>query len=265
MAAVSSAKRVLVTGSGSGIGRDCVRALARRGHTVYATTHTQEQAASLASEKLPGVEAFKVDITDSTDRARAAGLEVDVLMNNAAIGQSGSLAEVPLERVRATFETNVFGTLALTQEVLKGMIARRHGRIIFISSLAGRVPAPFLMPYAMTKCVVSAAAVALREELVLLDCGVDVAVVEPGAYRTGFNQRMIATKYEWMRDRTYFQDHLAKLKRTEEWQLALLELRSTRSIVRKILRAVDANKPRPRYVAPWWQGFGVQVLRVFGK
>jgi short-subunit dehydrogenase len=61
------------------------------------------------------IEAFKLDITDSSDRARAAEIPIDVLINNAAVGESGSLAEVPLERVRATFETNLFATLALTQ------------------------------------------------------------------------------------------------------------------------------------------------------
>jgi len=156
--ASSSKKRVLITGSGSGIGRDTALKLAKRGHTVYATTHTEAQAAQWKGAGSARIEAFKLDVTDSSDRARAAEIPIDVLINNAAVGESGSLAEVPLERVRATFETNLFATLALTQAVLKGMIARRGGTVIFISSLAGRVPIPFLMPYAMTKFALSAAA-----------------------------------------------------------------------------------------------------------
>jgi NAD(P)-dependent dehydrogenase (short-subunit alcohol dehydrogenase family) len=90
----STGKRVLITGSGSGIGRDAALRLAKRGHTIYATTHTEEQATALNGLG-SGVEAFKVDITDPDDRSRAAVLPVDVLINNAAVGQSGSLAEVP--------------------------------------------------------------------------------------------------------------------------------------------------------------------------
>ena len=124
-------KSVLVTGSGSGIGRDCVIALGQRGHKVYATTHTEIQAEQLKGSAT--AEAFKLDITDSSDRARVGELPIDVLINNAAIGETGSLAEVPLERLRAAFETNLFATLAITQVVLKGMILRRTGTVVFIS------------------------------------------------------------------------------------------------------------------------------------
>lgn len=258
-------KRVLVTGSGSGIGRDTTIALAERGHEVLATTHTQAQALLWKTGGRTGIEAFKLDITDSNDRALAAERQFDVLVNNAAIGESGSLADVPLERIRATFETNLFATLELTQAVLKGMISRRSGTIIFISSLAGRVPAPFIMPYAMTKFALSAAAVALRQELTQLDCGVHVALVEPGAFHTGFNQKMIAKKYEWMQSGSYFQDQIPAMKTREEQALALVEQHSTRSIVGKIVAAVEADIPRERYTAPWWQGMGIRLLRSFGK
>ena len=261
------AKTILITGSGSGIGRDCVIALAERGHTMYATTHTEVQAAHWRNESpnLTTVTPLKLDITDSQDRQSIEALPIDVLINNAAIGNSGSLAEVPLERVRACFETNLFATLALTQTCLKGMIERGRGRVIFISSLAGRMASPFLMPYAMTKFALSAAADGLRQELSQLGKDVHVVVVEPGAYHTGFNQRMIAKKYEWMKRGSYFQDHMDAIKASEQQKFALLELQSTRSIVREIARAAEADRPSFRYVAPWWQGAGVQLMRVLGK
>ena len=121
------------------------------------------------------------------------------------------------------------------------------------------------MPYAMTKFALSAAADALRQELAELDCGVHVCVVEPGAYHTGFNQKMVATKYEWMRERSYFRSKIPVLKTREERQFALLELRSTRSIVRRIVKATEAKHPRLRYSAPWWQALGVRLLRIAGR
>ena len=130
---------MLITGSGSGIGRDCVAALAERGHKVYATTHREDQAARLKcdlADRGGTIAAFKLDITDAQDRATAADLPIDVLINNAAVGDTGSLAEVPLDRVRACFETNLFATLALTQTCLKGMIGRGSGTIINITSSA---------------------------------------------------------------------------------------------------------------------------------
>jgi short-subunit dehydrogenase len=266
--AIARRRTILITGSGSGIGRDCAMALARRAHNVLASTHTESQAEHLreqaAVEGLP-IEAFKLDITDEADLAKAEETSIDVLINNAAIGESGSLAEVPLDRVRSAFETNVFATLALNQLCLRGMIARRHGTVIFISSLAGRVAAPFLLPYAMTKFSLSAAADGLRQELKQLDRNIHVSVVEPGAFHTGFNQRMIARKYEWMRQGSYFEDQLDTLKAREQRMFDLLELSSTAPIVRKIIQAAEADRPRFRYSAPWWQSTGVQLLRIFGK
>ena len=98
MAAVHH-RTILITGCGSGIGRDCVMALARRGHKVLASTHTEAQAVKLreqaAAVGMP-VDVFKLDITNAADRAKAGELSIDVLINNAAIGESGSLAEFRL-------------------------------------------------------------------------------------------------------------------------------------------------------------------------
>jgi NAD(P)-dependent dehydrogenase (short-subunit alcohol dehydrogenase family) len=97
------------------------------------------------------MEVMKLDITSASDRAQILEQPLDVLLNNAGVGESGSLAEVDVDRIRQAFEVNVFATLELTQLALRGMIARRSGTVLFVSSIAGRIPMPFLMPYAMTK------------------------------------------------------------------------------------------------------------------
>lgn len=260
-------RTILITGAGSGIGRDAAVALARRGHRVHATTQDEGQAEALracAAQQRVVLDVFVLDITREDHRARIEPLALDVLVNNAGIGESGSLAEVDIARVRQVFEVNVFATLALTQVALRGMIARRRGTVLLVSSIAGRVPMPFLMPYAMSKFALSAAGAGLRAELDELGCGVHVALIEPGAIHTGFNQAMTARKYAWMDERSYFAAHVERMKARESRVFRLLEARDTGAIVRQIVRACEARRPRLRYVAPWLQGLGVRLARMAG-
>jgi NADP-dependent 3-hydroxy acid dehydrogenase YdfG len=116
-------KSVLITGAGSGFGKGTALALAAKGHHVIATTETQEQANALHKEA-PHIEVIKLDITNAADIAQEKNLKIDVLINNAGAGQTGPIADVPIDRVRHLFEVNVFGTLAITQAVLPQMVAR---------------------------------------------------------------------------------------------------------------------------------------------
>jgi short-subunit dehydrogenase len=186
------------------------------------------------------------------------------LVNNAALGESGSLAEVDMDRVRRLFEVNLFSTLALTQVALRGMIARQRGTVVFISSIAGRVPFPFVMPYSMTKFALSAAAAGLRAEMDQLGKGIAVCVVEPGAIHTGFNQSMAASKYAWMGPDSYYYGQREAMQAEEKRTFGFLEAKSTASVVAKIVQAAEAKRPRLRYVAPWIQGLGVRLARMLG-
>lgn len=260
-------KTILITGAGTGIGRDAAFALAQRGHEVVATTHNDEQAQALQAECLRRglpLKVFKLDITSEADRQRIASLQLDVLINNAGVGESGSLAEVPMARIRQVFEVNLFGTLALTQLALKDMIARERGTVLFVSSIAGRLPLPFLMPYGMSKFALSAAGAGLRQEMDQLGKNIQVALIEPGAIHTGFNQAMSERKYEWMGEDSYFHGQTARLKARERRTFAWLEARSTAAIVAQIVRASEARRPRLRYVAPWLQGLMVRLARMLG-
>jgi short-subunit dehydrogenase len=260
-------KIILITGAGSGIGHDAAFALAARGHRVLATTFSEVQASTLRAEahsRQLAIDVFKLDITSSADRDKALGFEIDVMINNAAVGESGSLAEVDVNRIRQAFEVNVFATLELTQTVLRGMIERQRGTVLFVSSIAGRIPMPFLMPYSMTKFALSAAGAGLREEMDVLGRNVHIALIEPGAIHTGFNQAMTERKYEWMSEKSYFEDVAAQLKTKETRTFRFLEARTTASIVQKIIQATEARRPSLRYVAPWAQGFMVRLARIFG-
>jgi len=187
-------KNVMITGAGSGFGKQAGIALAARGHHVIATTETDEQAAALRAEA-PELTVERVDITSADDVAKVASWDIDVLINNAGAGQTGPMADVPIERVRRLFEVNVFGTLAVTQQVLRGMVAKGSGRVIIVSSIAGVMVGPTFGPYAMTKHALEAMGKAMRAELAPL--GVDVTLLNPGPYQTGFNDRMADSMWEW--------------------------------------------------------------------
>lgn len=184
---------VLITGAGSGFGRGAALALSARAHEVIATTETDEQAAALRLEA-PELRVERVDIT-SDDIAKVDEWEIDVLIDNAGVGRFGPLVDVPLDLVRQVFEVNVFGTLAITQRVLAQMIPRGSGRVIIVSSIAGLMSAPATGPYSMTKHALEAMGKALRAELA--PQGIDVCLLNPGPYETGFNDRMAASMWEW--------------------------------------------------------------------
>ena len=135
--------KILITGCKGGIGLDAARRLAARGHTVYATVHSEgsiESVRAAFGADAADVTVQKLDVTDAADREKAAAWDIDVLINNAAIGDSGPLAEIEIERIRRVMEVNVFGTLELTRKFIPRMAERKSGRIIFIGSIAGLIP-----------------------------------------------------------------------------------------------------------------------------
>ena len=183
-----NSRTILITGAGSGFGKGAAIELAARGHSVIATTETAAQADALAADH-PELTTMKLDVTSSDDVAGVADLGVDVLINNAGLGVMAPMSTVPMEKVRASFEVNVFGMVAMTQAVVPGMIQRGWGRIINVSSVAGKLASPLTSPYCMTKHAVEAYTVSLRGELA--PHGIDVCKVNPGPYNTGFNDRMV--------------------------------------------------------------------------
>jgi NAD(P)-dependent dehydrogenase (short-subunit alcohol dehydrogenase family) len=187
-------KTVLITGAGSGFGRGAAIELAERGHKVIAAVLNDQQAAELA--KAAPITIVKLDITDAKDIAKVDPWNLDVLIANAAIGQTGPLSLIPLERLRAVFEVNVFGTFAITQRVAQAMRKKRAGRIIVTSSIGGVRAGVGSGPYTMTKHAIQAFGTALRAELKMF--GVDVCLINPGPYATGFNDRMANDPGPWL-------------------------------------------------------------------
>jgi NAD(P)-dependent dehydrogenase (short-subunit alcohol dehydrogenase family) len=187
-------KSVLITGAGSGFGRGAALQLAQRGHKVVATVLDDAQAADLAKAE-PRLTVAKLDVTKAADVAKFDQWDPDVFVANAAIGQTGPLSLIPLERLRAVFEVNVFATVAVTQRIAQKMRKKRAGRILIVSSIGGVRAGVGSGPYTMTKHAIQAFGTALRAELKMF--GVDVALINPGPYATGFNDRMANDPGPW--------------------------------------------------------------------
>ena len=262
-------KKILITGAGSGIGKEAAIALAKRGHKVYATVQYTEQLDYLttyAKDNNLSLEAFKLDILLEEDRQKVLDYDIDTFISNAAIGDSGSVAEINVDRIRDVFETNVFCNIQLAQIVIQKMIDNTvAGRIIFLSSLSGRIPMPFLSPYCASKFALESFVMCLRNEMnTLLDINIQVCMIEPGAYATGFNKINYEKKYIWMKYKSYFKNVCNELKKSEDKFWNFIEVKSFDSIIKKYIKAVEDKEAKLRYTAPLMQAFIIQLARIFG-
>lgn len=206
---MTAGKRILVTGAGSGFGRAAALRLAERGHHVIAAAENRPQMTELIREAdRRGIilQVENLDVTSALHRRQAHTWDVDVLFNNAAVGEMGPLSEIPLELFRRVFEVNVFGHLALTQGFARQMVARGSGRIVWLSSIAGLTTNPYLGPYCASKYAIESIAQAMHDELKPL--GVQVCTINPGPYQTGFNDRMGDALRVWFdRERSFSAEH----------------------------------------------------------
>src|SRR5262245_55553881 len=193
---------ILVTGATSGIGRHAAIYLAKRGHRVFASGRNEKALAALkASPEVAALgatlETVQLDVTDAasiarardTVHARTGGRGLDVLVNNAGFGVLGPTELISDADMRAQFETNVFGLMAVTRAFVPQMRARRAGRVINVSSIGGRYTLPLFGVYNSTKYAVESLSDALRVELGPF--GVQVILIEPGVIRTQFTERSV--------------------------------------------------------------------------
>jgi NAD(P)-dependent dehydrogenase (short-subunit alcohol dehydrogenase family) len=201
-------RTILVTGAGSGFGRGVALGLAHAGHAVIAGCHIWPQVTDLRAEAArDGIDlrVIKLDVLSEIDRNHALAMDFDVLFNNAGIMESGPVAELPMDIVRASFETNVFAALAMAQGAARKFIKAGKGRIVWTSSVAGLVGVSWDGAYSASKFAVEGFCLAMREEL--KPYGVEVCTVNPGAYRTGFNDTGMEAQDQWWAQGERVMDH----------------------------------------------------------
>ena len=236
-------KTILITGAASGFGRGVSFELARRGHQVIAGCQIWPQVWEMrhaaAAEGLT-MEVIKLDVLNEIDRTHAFEREIDVLFNNAGIMESGPMVEVPMAVFRSVFETNVFAALEMAQGFARAMVRRGSGRIVWTSSVAGLVKVPFDGAYAASKHAVEGICSAMHEEL--KPYGVEVVTVNPGAFRTGFNDTGMESMDQWWGQGERVVDH---------WPVRELNRQhDPAEMIAAMVEVIEADNPPYRTVRP---------------
>ena len=245
----------VVTGASTGIGRSAVKVLVGHGWRVFAGVRKVADAESLRHEFGERVEPLLFDVTDADEVRRAAeetrvkleGRTLKGLVNNAGLARGGPLAHQPVDQIRWVLDVNVLGAVRVSQAFIPLLGADRSltggpGRIVNISSVAGRIAAPFLGDYAMSKHALEAFSDSLRRELTIY--GVDVVVIGPGAVRTP-----IWDKAETSDDAAYADtDYGPILRRFKKVFVERgREGLPPKALGEAIYHALTAPKPRARY------------------
>ncbi len=243
-------KAVLITGCSSGIGHATAQRLVVDGWNVYATARRTEAIADLAAA---GCKTLALDVTDETSMSAAvahvteAEGAVGVLVNNAGYSQSGAVETVPLDAVRAQFETNVFGLVRMCQLVLPGMRTQRWGKIVNIGSMGGRLVFPGGGVYHATKYAIEALTDALRFEV--RGFGVDTILIEPGLIKTSFGEVAASSVGPGGDDGVYAEFNRQVAKSTAEaYEGPLIKLGGgPEKVAAAVASALAAKRPKARY------------------
>jgi NAD(P)-dependent dehydrogenase (short-subunit alcohol dehydrogenase family) len=240
---------VLITGAGRGIGRAAALRLADRGWDVYAGVRDTGSGDRLAAED-ERIKPVRLDVTEPSHLdvlADSLPRQLDAVVNNAGIGVLGPVEALALDDVRRQLEVNVTGQLAVTQAVLP-TLRRSRGRIVFVSSVGGRVSIPMEGAYCASKFAIEGMADALRVEL--RPWGIHVSLVEPGPTDTDPWREigdLVDGMHKAMRPdhQDLYSSHTAGMRRST----ARLQGRTAPpdTVARAVERALTARRPRARY------------------
>jgi len=248
---LTRSRTILVTGCSSGIGLCVAQGLVGRGWRVFATARKPADVQRLTEL---GLESLVLDLDDSDSIATSVGTilertggRLDALFNNAAYGQPGAVEDLTRDALRAQFETNLFGTLELTNRVIPAMRAQGHGRIVQNSSVLGLVSLPYRGAYNASKFALEGLTDTLRLELA--GTGIHVSLVEPGPIVSRFRDNAHAA----------FRRHIDAESSPHRETYRAMERRLTKrgpaapftlgpeAVLKRVIHALESPRPRARY------------------
>lgn len=239
-------KILLITGSSTGIGRETALYFAQKGWQVAATMRNPEKETEL--QKNPNIHLFQLDVTSKQSIQHAVEKiiqkfgKIDVLVNNAGFSVTGIFEGISEEDLKRQFDTNVFGLMQLTKEVLPHMRHQKSGCIINVSSIAGKLALPLFSVYHATKFAVEGFSESLQYEL--RPFNIKVKLIEPGIIYTDFYERsMILAKKDDVKEYEIFFRKVKKMMDTSSG------ISGSKAIVvaKEIYAAASSDNYRLRY------------------
>ena len=244
-------RRVLITGCSSGIGRRAAEQLAERGHHVVASMRGANDLAAWPHDHIPAVQ-LDLDDPDSIRAGLAAAKKavdgpIEALFNNGAYGQPGAVEDLDRRTLRAQLETNLLGTVELTNLVIPAMREAGFGRIVQNSSVLGVSALAFRGAYVASKFALEGLSDTMRLELA--GSGVDVSLIEPGPITSRFRanaQRAFEANIDWRHSvhRDAYERQLERLKKPGPAAPFTLP---PEAVVRRVIHAIESRRPKPRY------------------
>jgi NADP-dependent 3-hydroxy acid dehydrogenase YdfG len=251
------AKTVLVTGASAGIGKATAILLAQNGYNVYGAARRTDKMQEL---KNYGIKPLALDVTKEesitgcVEQIFSEAGSIDILINNAGFGLSGSIEDVSMENARYQFEVNVLGAMRLTQLVLPKMRQNNYGKIVNISSIGGKIAFPLAGWYHASKFAMEALSDALRMEV--KPFGIDVIVIEPGGIKSEWAGVATETLKRTSGNTRYKElaEGFEKANRNDKFPEPIV-------IAKLIKESIEAEKPKTRYVG----GNGAKLILTLRK
>jgi NAD(P)-dependent dehydrogenase (short-subunit alcohol dehydrogenase family) len=263
---MNESRTIIVTGTSSGIGAYCARALKAEGWRVFATARKPEDIAALEAD---GLEAFYLDYREPDSIARLVdevlartGGRLDALFNNGGYSQPGAVEDISVAALREQFEANFFGWHDLTARIVPVMRKQGHGRIVHCSSIMGLAPFKYRGPYAASKHALEGLMLCLRSEL--QGTGIHVSMIEPGPVKSKIATNALGwflknVDYENSAHRAAYQAQLDRLNAGG----SVSRMKPGPEVVHAALRhALLSSRPRPHYVVTWPAKIGAAMKRL---
>jgi len=246
-------KTILITGAGSGFGKAAAIGMARNGHNIIATTQVSSQVTPLREEAerlgLRNVRVARLDLSDPYDIAQAQTWDIDVLWNNAGMGEAGPVWEIPIELVRKNYEVNVFLPLVLTQGIVQKWVREgKKGKVVFTSSMGGLFTPANWGTYVSTKHALESIAEALQQELAAY--GIKIQTINPGAYYTGYNETMADNPFRWLDDAKHFTKRADLRKGFDDFFATPEGRMDPQEMIDRMIEIVPADTGKFRNVVP---------------
>ncbi len=258
-------RTIIVTGTSSGIGAHCARALKAEGWRVFATARKAEDIAALEAD---GLEAFYLDYREPDSIARLVedvlartGGRLDALFNNGGYSQPGAVEDISVAALREQFEANFFGWHDLTTRIVPAMREQGQGRIVHCSSIMGLAPFKYRGSYAASKHAVEGLMLCMRSEL--LGSGIHVSLIEPGPIKS----KIATNALTWFLKNVDHENSVHKAAYQEQLDRlnaggSVSRMKPGPEAVHAVLRhALLSSKPRPHYVVTLPAKMGAAMRR----